>query len=112
MKRDGSEPDEDSTEYTSPLNVFESVIIKAKAIKPDAGESKTVTAGYKISSEGDINTDQRVDLKDAILALQVTAGFSVSDADKEKDISGDGKIGLAEAIFILRELAELGGFAD
>ena len=53
--------------------------------------------------KGDINNDTRVDLSDAILAMQVIAGLtSVQPATQNADVDGNGKIGMAEAIYILQ----------
>lgn len=56
---------------------------------------------------GDMNGDgMPAELGDAILALQVCAGYEISETVyDEADISGDGKIGLAEAIYILKSLS-------
>jgi hypothetical protein len=54
---------------------------------------------------GDVNNDRFPGkMNDAILALQVCAGSGAS-AYKAADMNGDGKIGLAEAISILRNLS-------
>ncbi|GAB6162861.1 hypothetical protein JCM12298_20210 [Desulfothermus naphthae] len=57
--------------------------------------------------KGDLNADGKVDLKDAIIALKITAGLSVNQKIyPEAEPTGDGKIGLDDAIFILRKLAQ------
>ena len=57
--------------------------------------------------KGDLNADGKVDLKDAIIALKITAGLSVNQKIyPETEPTGDGKIGLDDAIFILRKLAQ------
>jgi hypothetical protein len=61
--------------------------------------------------QGDINGDSVVDLIDAILALQVTAGMSPVNIRSNysasgADCNGDNKIGLEEVIFILKAIAE------
>ncbi len=65
--------------------------------------SGSLAAAYE---NGDVNDDTSIDLKDAVLSLQVLSGqtpggrvFSGADAD------GDGRIGLAEVIFILQYAA-------
>ena len=55
---------------------------------------------------GDVNNDGTVDLKDVIAALQVVTGLSPAEIIKEADADGDGKIGLSEALHILRRLGE------
>jgi len=56
---------------------------------------------------GDLNGDgMPAELNDAILALQVCSGAEISGTVyEEADISGDGKIGLPEAIYILKNLS-------
>jgi len=53
---------------------------------------------------GDVNQDNDVDLKDAILAFRVLVGAITPSLtfQKEDDINGDGKIGMEEAIYILQ----------
>ncbi len=56
---------------------------------------------------GDINNDCTVDLKDAITVLQIlTTGTSNEKPVIHAEVDNDGQIGLAEAVFILRELAK------
>gem|GEM_PF-1708713 len=71
---------------------------------------KTVKSAEAMTAvAGDINNDQTVaGLDDAILALRVCADATLPQtAYKEADISGDGKIGLEEVVYILKELAGL-----
>jgi len=51
-------------------------------------------------TKGDINADGSVDIADAILALKVSVGISGGDVYPDKDVNGDGKIGLEEVIYI------------
>lgn len=109
---DGTEPDENSPEYTKdtlPISVSADMTIKAKAyIEGLQIQSKTATAGYKISSAGNINGDDKVDLKDAILALQVVVeADDLPDLSREFEVNNDDKIGLAEAVYIVKALGEL-----
>lgn len=67
-------------------------------------QANNVTAAFKeLSIEvGYLN------LADAILSLQVISGEKPAQADnKFVDVNGDGKIGLAEALYILQVVAEL-----
>ena len=58
--------------------------------------------------EGDINGDQTVDLADGILAMQAATNGLVSEIiRKGADVNGDGKIGLAEVIYILQKISGL-----
>jgi hypothetical protein len=61
--------------------------------------------------QGDINGDGFVDLIDAVLALQVTAGMSPVSIRSDysasgADCNGDNKVGIEEVIFILKTIAE------
>ncbi|RLB10301.1 MAG: hypothetical protein DRG39_06560 [Deltaproteobacteria bacterium] len=57
--------------------------------------------------KGDLNEDGKIELKDAIIALKVAAGLLVNQKIYlEAEPTGDGKIGLDDAIFILRKLAQ------
>ena len=59
-----------------------------------------------IDTVGDVNGDGTVNLEDVIAALQVVTGQSLGSVIKEADADGDGKIGLSEALHILRRLGE------
>ncbi len=54
---------------------------------------------------GDANGDGIVNLEDVILALQVVTGQTVDSIYQEADADGDGKIGLIEAIIVLKKLS-------
>jgi parallel beta-helix repeat protein len=55
---------------------------------------------------GDIDYSENIDLRDAILALQVCIGIAPNSAiHKEADVNGDNKIGIAEAIYALQVVA-------
>ncbi|MGE0086295.1 MAG: Ig-like domain-containing protein [Desulfococcaceae bacterium] len=56
--------------------------------------------------QGDVNGDKEIDLKDAILALQVSTGISPDAVlKKEADINGDKRIGVEEAVFALQSIS-------
>jgi len=78
------------------------------------GYADAVTENIFIGTlrKGDINGDVKVNLTDAILALQVVAGMNPTGirSDYETsgaDVNGDGRIGLAEVVYILQYV---GGF--
>jgi YD repeat-containing protein len=57
---------------------------------------------------GDINNDGDLDLADLIIALKLAAGMTAGDGGAvciEADTDGDGAIGLTEALYILRVIA-------
>lgn len=53
---------------------------------------------------GDVNGDGVVNLEDVIYTLQIITGETPAHIYQEADADGDGKIGLGEAIMILRKL--------
>jgi hypothetical protein len=67
----------------------------------------TQTQGIPLEIDpGDLNVDRRVDLADAIRALQVAAGMN-PHALRFADTDGDEKIGLEDALFILQTVGEV-----
>ncbi len=70
--------------------------------------SNSTTGTIIAPIKGDINNDTRVDLNDAILAMQVISGFSSAQlVTANADVNSNGKIGLEEVIFILQKVAEM-----
>ena len=56
--------------------------------------------------EGDLNLDGIVDIRDAVLVMQVLADMTPAQpVNKEYDIDGDGRIGLSEVLYILQKVA-------
>lgn len=58
-------------------------------------------------SRGDMNGDGKVDVADAIIALQVLSQLPTSNLYPDNDVNKDGKIDMAEAIYVLQESAGL-----
>jgi len=56
---------------------------------------------------GDLDGDGNTSLTDAIRGLQITVGFKSPDSDVRVDVNGDGKIGMAEVVYILQKAAWL-----
>ena len=69
---------------------------------------RSVTGTFILTNSGDIDGSNTINLTDAVRAFQIstdtTSGFT---AFKEADVSGDDKIGLEEAIYLLQTIAEL-----
>jgi hypothetical protein len=74
-----------------------------------SGNTPTI-AGDSIIREpmpGDVNGDTKVDLTDAVIALQIVISKQPPPAVcLSEDVNNDGKIGTEEAAFALREAAE------
>lgn len=58
---------------------------------------------------GDLNRDNRIDLADAVLSLQILtrSDGAAIDVTLEADVNGDRKLGLAETVYILQKAAGL-----
>ena len=57
---------------------------------------------------GDLNADDELNLEDAVLALMILSGNTVGTGiSLDREVDGDGKVGLADAIYILEKVAGL-----
>ncbi len=54
-----------------------------------------------VYAAGDIDGNGTVDLKDAVLSLQICAGSASTGVHSDEDINNDQKIGMEEAVYIL-----------
>ncbi len=54
-----------------------------------------------------IQSTSQVSLSDVIIVLRILAGISVTETGNLKDINGDGKIGMEEAVYVLQYVAGL-----
>ncbi|GBC59637.1 hypothetical protein DENIS_0576 [Desulfonema ishimotonii] len=68
--------------------------------------NSTIRAIFR-EAGGDINDDESIDLRDAILGLKILSGVSVENKtiSTDADINGDKRIGPEEVIYILRKTA-------
>lgn len=70
-----------------------------------------ISAEVSAVTKGDIDDSKTVDLRDVIIAFQVCTEIPPSsDVHTDADVNEDGKIGLAEALYAIRQVA-LGKFA-
>ncbi len=56
--------------------------------------------------KGDVNEDGDVNLKDAVTALKIAAGYSNHTASVAADVNENNKIGMEEVVYILQEVSE------
>ncbi len=72
-------------------------------------DSKTKAGCIHVGQPGaDLNNDNKIDLSDAILALQIPVNFPpISGPTMDNDINGDNKFGLEEAVYIFQYASEL-----
>lgn len=69
-----------------------------------AGNQTSVASTFIPTSIGDYNRDGLIDLKDVILSLQSTSGYQIKGLDLGADANTDGKIGIADTIYVLRSV--------
>jgi len=63
-------------------------------------------AGVSGSLKGDVDGNGKVELKDAVIALKILAGMPPGAAVMiGADVNNDGKIGVAEVVYILQKVA-------
>ena len=97
--------------YSFNYNYWDS-IDKAPSVRSKPAE-KVVAKWFRwITNRADLNRDGYVDLKDAILSLQIISDISPSAirpdyAISHADVNGDAKVGLQEAIYILQKASGL-----
>ncbi len=94
-----------------PVEYIEVVITEGEGYTP-GDPAKTSLAiidpeGPGLPALGNLNNDIKVDLKDAIIALQISAGIVPSVSFyKENEVNGDGKIGIRDAVYIFQTIAK------
>jgi hypothetical protein len=55
-------------------------------------------------AKGDLDDNSRIDLADAIIAIQVMLNvLQTQNVNRLADVNSDGKIGMEEAIFIMQK---------
>ncbi|QTA86941.1 hypothetical protein [Desulfonema magnum] len=108
------ESDEDNVIYTGKYEKFirpgkYTISFQAAHIKDECPPSEVKTITVNCLLKGDISRNDRIDLADAVLALRMTAATDPIEIENpsEIDVNGDGEIGLAELIYILKELTQM-----
>ncbi len=95
-------PDNDPGTRTDPLNPDTDGDGVKDGVE-DANGNGRVDNGESSPSSGDVNGDTRVEITDAVLALQIDAGLAIADTvNLSADVNGDGRIGLSEALYVFR----------
>jgi hypothetical protein len=102
-------PDSDPTTTTDPLRPDTD-----KDGMPDGAEDRNHNGAVDLGelspncAPGDVNYDQKVDLADALLSLQVISDSNTDQTVyKAGDINGDGIVGTAEVIYVLQSIGGL-----
>jgi hypothetical protein len=90
----------------------ETTIGQPSPLGVSSSSSFTTLAGFwqqlvELIAPGDVNGDGRIDLQDAIMALQILSNSPVSGVQLDADTNNDQAIGAPEAIFILQEVGSM-----
>jgi hypothetical protein len=105
----GTVPTEASAVYSVPIPIAATTTLKyfAKDTVGNREAVKIMTYDVVIPIiKGDVNNDGVVNLHDLVLGLQVLSRTTPAQTiHREANISGNGKIGLAEVIYILHKVA-------
>ncbi len=101
-----------SLEYTEIKVAIMNSVDKIPAVAGQIASGGRINAWAALQGTflpGDLTSDCRIRLDDAILALQIISGLSLqalpSCPDCQRDVNGDGKIGIEEAVYILQKAA-------
>ena len=92
---------EAGTEYFYQVSAYDEAGVES--FRQEAVRATTPAAGQVLA--GDVNNDRVVNLEDEILVLQVLADEDPGPLNIEAEVNNDARLGLAEAIFILREVS-------
>ena len=89
---------------------MEEVIYILKKLENNASGSENPPEAKNCKDKGDVNGDDAVDLRDAIAILKIAVGKTpaVNILPACADISGDGMIGVEEAVYVLRSFSDEG----
>ena len=105
---DGSTPLTSSTVYGGPILLAADATVKFFARDLAGNQEAVRSAAYRIALPGDVNLSNKVDIADAILAMQLLSRMTpAGTVSRKADADGDGKIGLAEVLYVLQKAAGL-----
>ncbi|MCE5262102.1 MAG: chitobiase/beta-hexosaminidase C-terminal domain-containing protein [Deltaproteobacteria bacterium] len=105
---DGSTPHTGSTVYSGAILLAADATVKFFAQDLAGNQEAVRSAAYRIALPGDVNLSSKVDIADAILAVQLLSRMSPAGTVSYKaDADGDGKIGLPDVLYILQKAAGL-----
>ena len=90
-----------------PMNVADSVVLLGGYFAD--GSPKVLGTIVSQSTPGDVNEDDKINIKDSVLLLRVVAGLEEvsGNAAKAADVNGDGKVNIKDSVLLLRVVAGL-----
>lgn len=73
------------------------------------GRLNAFSALSSLNTPGDVSCNDRIEIDDALLALQIATGMSPAIGStcipRSIDVNGDDRIGMEEAVYILQQIA-------
>lgn len=90
-----------------PMSIADSVVLLGGYF--DDGSPKVLGTIQSQFVPGDVNEDDKVNIKDSVLLLRVVAGLEEvsGNAAKAADVNGDDKVNIKDSVFLLRVVAGL-----
>ena len=79
--------------------------VQSDSLDPDGTNNEAVVETRSLPKQGDINGDDAIELKDAIMVLRLLIRLDTDTLYAGADATGDGRIGVDDASFILRSLS-------
>ena len=70
------------------------------------GENRAVVHIWQVRLTGDVDGNGTLELKDLIRSLQVLAAQEGGSLNMNADVDSDLRVGLAEAIYVIRQLSK------
>ncbi len=90
---------------SSKLNCSSPYLLKILVSGCTGSTETTVTVNTEKTVKGNVNNDCKTDLRDGILSLQIFTGIQSDSISLAADVNKDFRIGMEEAIHILRDVA-------
>lgn len=112
---DGSDPDQTSLVYSSPIHITQTTTIKSRAYKESFSPSQITQATYEIQiQKADINRDGVVDISDVILCLRMAISLDITIESQQynapyndwlitvANVNNDNTVDISDVILALR----------
>jgi len=101
-----------SGNWSAPMDLAPAGAGAVELVARATGADSLAVSGRALPREnrtaGDLDGDGGVGLGDVVVALQLLAGGLACGLAPDCEVTGDGRIGLPDAIFLLREVAMMG----
>ena len=86
--------------------LFNGAAVQSDSADPDEGNNQVTVETEILPKKGDLNGDDVIELKDAIMALRICVRLDTATSYLDADATGDGRIGMDDGIYILKIIVE------